>query len=153
MPASSTALVSSSTNRGLPSVLTTICSVTSEGSGRPPVTRATMLSTLERSRRPSVKALTLGRPIQAGSNPVVCPEPGGSLQLGDERTKRAVDGGGRALETQARVRLAGDALGESRRKAGLADPRLARNQHDLPFAPPGAALALQQEIELVLAAD
>src|SRR5262249_23073458 len=54
---------------------------------------------------------------------------------------------------QARVRLASDALGESRRKAGLADPRLARDQHNLPFAPPGEALAFQQEIDLVLAAD
>src|SRR5260370_41233105 len=51
------------------------------------------------------------------------------------------------------MRLAGDALGESRRKAGLADPRLARDQHDLPFALPGEALASQQEIDLVLAAD
>src|SRR5262249_23908877 len=51
----------------------------------------------------------------------------------------------------ARMRLAGDALGESCRKAGLADPRLARDQHDLPFAPPGEALAFQQEIELVRA--
>ena len=76
-----------------------------------------------------------------------------SLQLGDERTKRAVGVVGRALITQARVRLAGDALGESRRKTGLADPRLARNQHDLPFALPGEALALQQEIDLVFAAD
>ena len=55
--------------------------------------------------------------------------------------------------TQARVRLAGDALGESRRKAGLADPRLARDQHNLPFALPGEALAFQQEIDLFLAAD
>src|SRR5215510_12121495 len=60
---------------------------------------------------------------------------------------------GRALVTQARVRLAGDALGESRRNAGLADPRLARDQHDLPFALPREALELQQEIQLVLAAD
>src|SRR5215471_5632231 len=91
-----------------------------------------------------VKAL-LGR--------IVCLERRCSLQLGDERTKRAVGMVGRALVTQARVRLAGDALGESCRKAGLADPRLARNQHDLPFALPGQPLALQQEVELVLAAD
>src|SRR6266567_3338867 len=51
------------------------------------------------------------------------------------------------------MRLAGDALGESRRKTGLADPRLARDQHDLPFALPSEALALQQEVELVLAVD
>src|SRR6266480_2877692 len=87
------------------------------------------------------------------SGRIVCLEPGGSLQLGDERTKRAVGVVGRALVTQARVRLAGDALGERRREAGLADPRLARDQHDLPFALPGEALAFQQEIDLVLTAD
>src|SRR6266481_4530896 len=91
--------------------------------------------------------------VEALLGGLVCLEPRRSLQLGDERTKRAVGVVGRALVTQARVRLAGDALGESRRKAGLADPRLARDQHDLPFALPGQPLALQQEIELVLAAD
>src|SRR5215467_2431081 len=60
---------------------------------------------------------------------------------------------GRGLVTQARLRLADDALRESRHKAGLADPRLARDQHDLPFAFPGEALAFQQEVEIVLAAD
>ena len=67
--------------------------------------------------------------------------------------ERAVGVVGRALITQARVQLAGNALGESRHKAGLADPRLARDQHDLPLAFPGEALAFQQEVELVLAAD
>ena len=33
----------------------------------------------------------------------------------------------------------------SRHKAGLADPRLARDQDDLPFTLPGEALAFQQE--------
>src|SRR5262249_62149248 len=80
-------------------------------------------------------------------------DPGGPLQRGNERTKRAAGVVGRALATQARVRLAGNALGESRRKAGLADPRLARDQHDLPFAVPGEALAFQQEVQLALAAD
>jgi hypothetical protein len=51
------------------------------------------------------------------------------------------------------VRLAGNTLGESCRKAGLADPRLARDQHNLPFALPGETLAFQQEIELILATD
>src|SRR4051812_15199611 len=67
--------------------------------------------------------------------------------------KRAAGVVGRALVTQSRVRFAGDALGESRRKAGLADPRLARNQHDLPFTFPGEALAFEQEIDFVLTAD
>jgi len=55
--------------------------------------------------------------------------------------------------TQARVQRAGDALGESCRKAGLADSRLARDEHNLSFALPGEALEFQQEIELVLAAN
>src|SRR5262245_18729966 len=80
-------------------------------------------------------------------------EPGRSLQLGDERTKRAVGVVGRAWVTQARGRLARAALGESRREAALADPRLARDQDGLPFALPGEALPFQQEIELALAVD
>src|SRR5215831_1838509 len=60
---------------------------------------------------------------------------------------------GRALVAQAGVRFTGDALGESCCKPGLADPRLARDQYNLPFALPSAALALQQEIDLCLAAD
>src|SRR5262249_59951633 len=67
--------------------------------------------------------------------------------------ERAVGVVGRALITQPRVRLAGDALGERRRKPGFADPRLARDQHDLPFALPGEALAFQQEFDLLVAAD
>jgi hypothetical protein len=91
--------------------------------------------------------------VEALRGRIVCLEPRRPLQLGDERTKRAVGMVGRALITQARVRLAGDALGERRHKAGLADPRLARDQHDLPFALPSEALPLQQEIDLVLAVD
>src|SRR5262249_4030999 len=252
MPASSTVLVSSSTKSGFPSVLVTICFITSAGSTRPPVTRATMFSTSSRSSRPSDKVLTLGRPTHGGSNsgrkvnsastgswrtrstvrssssrvlereqdrlpasetlelseqcrqgsagllrgaerqrrialterdrqqcskkrrysfnprcahgeerfqlveallgPIVCFERRRSLQLGDERTKRAVGVVRRALVTQARVRLA-DALSESRCNARLADPRLAPDQHDLPLALPGKALAFQQEIDLLVAAD
>jgi hypothetical protein len=40
------------------------------------------------------------------------------------------------LQRSQGQRLAGDALGESRRKAGLPDPRLARDQHDLAFPNP-----------------
>src|SRR5215475_15623207 len=67
--------------------------------------------------------------------------------------ERAVGVVGRALITQARVRRAGDVLGESRRKAGLAYPRLPRDQHHLPFALPGEALPFHQEIDLVFAAN
>src|SRR5262249_56915485 len=83
---------------------------------------------------------------------IVCLEPGRSLQLGDERTKRAVGVVRRALVAQARVRLARDALGESRREAGLADPRLARDQYDLPLAPPREALAFHPKNEPLPAA-
>src|SRR5262249_7548118 len=75
--------------------------------------------------------------VEASPGRIICLEPRRPLQLNDERTKRAVGVVGRALVTQSRVRVAGNALGESRRKAGLADPRLARDQHDLPFALPG----------------
>jgi hypothetical protein len=51
------------------------------------------------------------------------------------------------------VRLAGDALGEGRYKAGLADARLARDQHDLSLAPPGEALAFQQDFDFLLATN
>src|SRR6266851_2894420 len=117
MPASNTAFVSSSMNSGFPSVLATIWFITSVGSARPPVSRATMLSTSLRARRPSVKVLTFGRPTQGGSN------------------------SGRNVNS------------ESRRKARLPDARLARDQHDLAFPSPGDALAFQQEIDLVRAAD
>src|SRR5262249_10770700 len=60
---------------------------------------------------------------------------------------------GRALVAQARVRLAADALSESCRKAGLTDPRLSRDQYNLPFALPREASAFQKVIDLVLAAD
>jgi hypothetical protein len=91
--------------------------------------------------------------VEALLGRIVCLEPRRSLQLGDERAKRAVGMIGRALVTQARVRSAGDPLGESRRKVGLADARLTRDQHNLSFALPGEALALQQEIDLVVAVD
>src|SRR6516225_760373 len=91
--------------------------------------------------------------VEALLGGIVGLEPSGSLQLGDEWTKRAVGVVGRALVTQARVWLAGDMVGESCRKAGLADPRLARDQYDLPFAPPAQPLAFQQEVQLVLAVD
>src|SRR5262249_60753070 len=74
-------------------------------------------------------------------------------ELRDDRPKRVVGVVGPALVAQARMRLAGDALGESRRKAGLANPRLTRDQHNLPLALPGNAFAFQQEIDLVLATD
>ena len=91
--------------------------------------------------------------VEALLGRIVCLEPRRSLQLRDERIKRAVGVVRRTLVTQDGVRLVGDALFESRRKAGLADPRLARDQHDLAFTFPGEALAFQQEIDLVFAAD
>ena len=56
--------------------------------------------------------------VEALLGRIVCLEPRRSLQLGDEWTKRAAGVVGRALVTQARVWLAGDALGQSSHKAG-----------------------------------
>src|SRR5262249_19575728 len=67
--------------------------------------------------------------------------------------ERAVGVVGRALITQVPAGLADGVLSDSCRKAGLADSRFARDQHDLPFALPGEALAFEQEIDLVLATD
>src|SRR5262249_31999016 len=91
--------------------------------------------------------------VEALLGRIVRLEPRCSLQLGDERTKRAVGMVGRALVTQARVRLAGDALRESSHKAGLADPPRARAHPDPPFALPGEAWAPKQKINFALAAD
>src|SRR5204863_1361393 len=90
--------------------------------------------------------------VEALLGRIACLKPRRSLQLSDHRTKRAVEVVRRALITQARVRLAGAALSERCRKAGLANPRLARDQHDLSFAFPGPAWAFLLEIDLVLAA-
>src|SRR5262245_40376759 len=51
------------------------------------------------------------------------------------------------------MRLACDSLGKGGRNAGLADPRLARDQDNLSLTFPGKPLALQQEVDLVIAAD
>src|SRR5262245_56446271 len=56
---------------------------------------------------------------------------------------------GRALVAQARVRLAGDALGESCRKAGLTDPRLSGDQYNLPFALPRDASPFPKVSDLI----
>ena len=53
--------------------------------------------------------------VEALLGRIICLELRRSLQLGNERTKRAVGVVRRALITQARVRLADDALSESRR--------------------------------------
>src|SRR5215831_7673153 len=63
---SSTALVNSSTKRGTPSVLATICVITSGGSGRP-ATRSTRISTSAGARRSSAMLVTCERPVQGAS--------------------------------------------------------------------------------------
>src|SRR3954454_8132949 len=66
--------------------------------------------------------------VEALLRGIVCLEPRGSLQLGDERTKRAVGVGGRALVTRARVRLAGRAAA-----SGVLPPLRAATRRDLPI--------------------
>src|SRR6516225_284505 len=51
------------------------------------------------------------------------------------------------------MRLIGKALGELRGKARFADPRLARDLHDLPLAPPSQPLPLLDQRDLTLATD
>src|SRR5215469_16357943 len=76
-----------------------------------------------------------------------------ALELLDERIERAIRMVRRALITQQRVRLGRNVLGEGCRKARLADPRLACDQHDLSFALPGEALVVREKFDLVVAAD
>ena len=61
-PASSTVLVSSSTNSGTPSVLATICSTKSGGSSRPAVTLLMIAAVGSRPSRFSVSRVTCGCP-------------------------------------------------------------------------------------------
>ena len=65
-PASSTALVSSSTNSGTPSVRAAISPSTSGGRPRSPARRATIASVGPRPRRLSVSRVTCGCPPRAG---------------------------------------------------------------------------------------
>src|SRR5690349_17582543 len=59
---------------------------------------------------------------------VVCLKTSCPLQLFNEGTKCAVGVIRRALIAQTPMRIAGNSLPDGRRKAGLADPRLAREQ-------------------------
>jgi hypothetical protein len=67
----------------------------------------------------------------------------GALKLLDERIERAVAMVRRALIAQPRVRRLRDLFGEPRSKPRLAYTGVARDQHDLARAAPGAALARQ----------
>src|SRR5215472_14255644 len=65
-PDSSTALVNSSTKSGTPSVLATICAITSWGSARP-ATRPARVSTSACARRSSAMLVTCERPLHGAS--------------------------------------------------------------------------------------
>ena len=73
---------------------------------------------------------------------VVVLESGGPLQLRDEGIQHAVGMVERALIEKLGVLGVCDALGKRRDDAGLADALLAGDEHDLPLAFPGVALAL-----------
>ena len=68
LSASSTALVISSTNSGMPSVRSTMSCRTFAGSSLLPATRSIMASISRCASRLRVRAVTCGRPIQGGSN-------------------------------------------------------------------------------------
>ena len=67
-PASSTALVISSTNSGMPSVRSMMSCLTSAGSSLLPATRSIMVSMSRCPSRLMVRAVTCGRPTQGASN-------------------------------------------------------------------------------------
>ena len=66
VPHSSTALVSSSTNSGTPSVRSAISSMISGGSAAFPATFATIAAVSRRSSRASVSIVTCGCPVHGG---------------------------------------------------------------------------------------
>jgi hypothetical protein len=92
-------------------------------------------------------------PVEPGPRRVVAPQPGRPLQLAGHHVERGVGVLGRAELAERRVRLALQPLAERARQARLADPGLAREQHDLALAVPGPPPAVEQQRQLVPAAD
>ena len=72
--------------------------------------------------------------VEPGCRVILALETGGALKSGDERIERAITVLERAEMAQPDVRFVTEALLELGGQAGLADARLARQQHDLPFA-------------------
>ena len=92
-------------------------------------------------------------PVQSAISAVVRGEAGGMGELLNHRVKRGVRVVGRALVAQQEVRLAGDGLDQGLGDPRLADPGLAGEQDHLPFTGLGLPPALDQQGELVIAAD
>src|SRR5262245_2260862 len=90
---------------------------------------------------------------ELGQRIVVALEPGGALELADDRMERAIRAMRRAEVAQAEMRLAGNFFEKSGRQARLSDSWLARQQHDSAAAarcpPPAAA----QQLDLFLTSD
>src|SRR5262249_36385832 len=84
---------------------------------------------------------------------VVAREAQGALEIVDYRVERAVDVVGRALQAQARYVLRLETAAQLAEDAAFADARLTRQQHDLAFAVLHQVPALEQQAELLLAAD
>ena len=84
---------------------------------------------------------------------VVARETQGALEIVDDRVERAVDVVGRALQAQAGRVIGLDTAAQFAQDAALADARLAGQQHHLAFAVLRQVPALEQQAELLLAAD
>jgi hypothetical protein len=80
-------------------------------------------------------------------------EPGGTLELVGNRPQRAIRVIGRAVVPQRRAGLLPEPLAQSEHNPGFADAWRAGQEHDLALACLGLPPAVEQQRELVLAAD
>jgi hypothetical protein len=91
--------------------------------------------------------------VQLGLGRLVGPKPGGPLELVGDRPQRAVRVIGRAVVPQGRAGLLPEQLAQSEHNPGLADAGRAGQEHDLALAFLGLPPAVEQQRQLMLAAD
>jgi hypothetical protein len=91
--------------------------------------------------------------VEARVGGVLAPEPGCPFEVGDRRVERMVLVVRRAEHAEAGVRLGAQPLEQGLGEARLADPRLARDQHDAALAALGLPPAPLQHRQLLVAAD
>jgi hypothetical protein len=91
--------------------------------------------------------------IEASLGRVVALEAGGPLELPDHRPKGAVAVVGGGLVAQGGTPVAAGGLAQRLDQARLADPGLAREEHDLALPGPGLPPAAEEQLQLLLAPD
>ncbi len=91
--------------------------------------------------------------VERGIAGIAALDPGGALELLDHRLERTVAVIGQALVAQQAVRAVFQPLAQALDDARLADAGLAGQQHDVALAVTGLLPALEQQGDLVLAAD